>query len=214
MHALHVLPRGLSWCFTFYSSRGGCSPCNAPSNTPSNTPCTPHFSPQPVEKDAPKPTGRAETLARLTAPQKRFQTQVAPATGEGVPEPRQSQVQAELRPQGGAVSWSVIPGSTEDSMHGSVILLADQTPTSSRLRRWLVIMDRMLYFYQNYSDPHPVAAVELKHFYSATLDEHGVIRLIRRKAPVDQYYLVVSDSSERNTWLRVLQKLVITHYNH
>jgi hypothetical protein len=170
--------------------------------------------PQPIAKDAPKPTGRAETLARLTAPPKRFQTKTALAAAEGVVEPRLSQVQQELRPQGGAVSWSVIPGSTEDSMHGSVILLADETPTSARLRRWLVVMDRMLYFYQNYSDPHPVAAVELRHFYSATLDEHGVIRLIRRKAPVDQYYLVVSDSSERNTWLRVLQKHVITSYNH
>ena len=96
-------------------------------------------------------------------------------------------------------------------MHGPVILLADETVTSARTRRWLVAMDHLLYFYVSPGDNFPNKAVELKYFYSVSVDDNMVIRLIRRRPPVDEYYMLIADSSLRNQWVRVLGKLIMQH---
>jgi hypothetical protein len=115
------------------------------------------------------------------------------------------------REVGGGVTWSIHPGSAEDSVHGSAVLLVEPTLTAARSRAWIVIMDRMMYLFHAVGDMHPYAAVELKHFHSCFVDDNKVIHMIRRKPPTDQYYLLLNDHSLRNVWVRVVQKLIVQH---
>ena len=73
-------------------------------------------------------------------------------------------------------------------------------------------MDHLLYFYTTPADNFPNYVVELKYFYSVGVDNNNVIRLIRRKPPSDEYYILIADPSLRNQWVRVLGKLIIQHH--
>lgn len=141
-----------------------------------------------------------ESRARLMAPKV---TKDLSATGELI-----KVEHYETRYAGGVVSWSILPGSVEDSSHGSLTICSGDEVSDSKSRRWCVIMDRMLYTYIGSHDIRAQVAVELKYFYSVTNLENGITALIRRKPPIDAWYFIISTDRFRREWTNILSKLI------
>jgi len=116
---------------------------------------------------------------------------------------------------GGAICWSVVPGSNEDSTCGKVMLYANESLQSAKRRAWVVVMDHLLYIFNINTDLRPQSVVELKYFFSCKLDHNtNLIRLYRRKPPEDTYYIYVQSNPLRNEFLRVLQPQMMGHLSH
>ena len=114
----------------------------------------------------------------------------------------------EVKFVGGSISWSVLPGSTEDSTYTECFILSDANATSGKRKAWITILDQNLYVYNNWSDIHPQQVVQLKFCYQINDIGNFILYLHRRRPPEEHWYIRIPDNKKRIEWLRVVGKIL------
>ncbi len=114
----------------------------------------------------------------------------------------------EVKFVGGSISWSVLPGSTEDSTYTECFLLSDPNANGGKRKGWLTVLDQNLYVYNNWSDIHPQQVVQLKFCYQINDIGNCILYLHRRRPPEEHWYIRISDNKKRMEWLRVVGKIL------
>ena len=107
-----------------------------------------------------------------------------------------------------SIKWGIIPGSYEDCLSTRFFSMQLPTLSSPKSRKWVVLLDRYLYFFNTVMDINIREAVPLKYCTVSYIPETengedgGIIVINRTKSPIQSWYLYTAIAAERKIWMR------------
>jgi hypothetical protein len=107
-----------------------------------------------------------------------------------------------------SIKWGVIPGSYEDCLATRFFVMTLPTLASPKSRKWIVLLDRHLYFFNTVMDINIREKVPLRFctvYYipeTENGEDGGIIVVNRTKAPTQSWYLYSPVPAERRIWMR------------
>lgn len=146
-----------------------------------------------------RPLRGAEQLSSLLEDQQNIKAMIKDKAKSG---------EESLDIKGCSIKWGVIPGSYEDCLATRFFVMTLPTLASPKSRKWIVLLDRHLYFFNTVMDINVREMVPLRHCIVSYIaetengEDGGIIVVSRTKAPIQSWYLYSPIAAERRIWMR------------